>query len=60
MASSDVKSPIASAQSLSSGSATGKQAVSRMATIQDDDERLLAQIGYEQVRSSFPLSRNGF
>lgn len=27
----------------------------RMATIEDDDERLLARIGYRQVRNSTPI-----
>lgn len=27
-----------------------------MATIQDDDERLLARIGYRQVRTGLPVS----
>lgn len=27
-----------------------------MATIEDDDERLLAEIGYEQVRVLLPIS----
>lgn len=36
---------------------TAKQQAGEMATMHDDDERLLAQIGYEQVASiSWPLS----
>ncbi|TVY35244.1 putative amino-acid permease [Lachnellula occidentalis] len=47
MASEDEKSPIATS---STRAATGGQS-QRMATIQDDDERLLAQIGYKQDMS---------
>lgn len=51
--SADEKSPVQSQVVLGSGAGSPKQAgATTMATINDDDERLLAQIGYEQVSST--------
>lgn len=51
MASTDVKAPIAVQNPVqhSATSKTPKRSGAAMATIEDDDERLLAEIGYEQV-----------
>lgn len=51
MTSSDVKGPSVFQHPGQVVSETAKGPAAQMATIQDDDERLLAQIGYEQVGS---------
>lgn len=48
-ASLDVKTPT-SKEHPGEAKSPGKETGVRMATIEDDDERLLAEIGYEQVR----------
>lgn len=48
MASEDEKGPIATASTRPATEETSHQS-NTMATIEDDDERLLAQIGYKQV-----------
>jgi hypothetical protein len=54
-ASTDSKSPVFTQTSSQSGD-LNREARGPMATIEDDDERLLAEIGYEQVRVSPQIS----
>jgi hypothetical protein len=54
-ASTDLKSPVFTQTSSQSGDLK-REARGPMATIEDDDERLLAEIGYEQVRESPQIS----
>lgn len=51
----DSKTPVAIEASSHSRDLT-KESRESMATIEDDDERLLAEIGYEQVRVLLPRS----
>jgi hypothetical protein len=46
---SEEKTPVVVASALRATGGPSKKRVDEMATIQDDDERLLAQIGYKQV-----------
>lgn len=47
MASKKESTPVVATSGATEGPSKGR--VTRMATIEDDDERLLAQIGYKQV-----------
>jgi hypothetical protein len=49
MASEDEKIPVATTSVIATAAGQTKNRLNGMATIQDDDERLLAQIGYKQV-----------
>ena len=51
MASTDQKSPVADVSSITTKEVRATQRGRTMATIEDDDERLLNQIGYNQVNT---------
>lgn len=53
--STDLKTPV-SAETASQSKDLKEETRESMATIEDDDERLLAEIGYEQVRELPPIS----
>jgi hypothetical protein len=53
--STDSKTPV-STETASQSKDLKKETRESMATIEDDDERLLAEIGYEQVRVLLPIS----
>lgn len=52
MASTDEKSPVADVSSVTTKEVKATKRRRTMATIEDDDERLLNQIGYTQVSLS--------